>query len=51
MSVLFGVFMYMGLAALKGVQFTDRVVLFFKSVDQYPEVPYVKQVSGGISRA
>ncbi|XP_037904873.1 anion exchange protein 3 isoform X3 [Hermetia illucens] len=44
MAVLFGVFLYMGIASMSGVQFFDRVCLFFMPVKHHPPVPYVKRV-------
>ncbi|KAI9588222.1 band 3 anion transport protein isoform X1 [Glossina fuscipes] len=44
MAVLFGVFLYMGIASMSGVQFFDRVRLFFMPVKHYPPTPYVKRV-------
>ncbi|XP_058985723.1 anion exchange protein 3-like isoform X1 [Musca domestica] len=44
MAVLFGVFLYMGVASMSGVQFFDRVRLFFMPVKHYPPTPYVKKV-------
>ena len=44
MAVLFGVFLYMGVTSLNGVQFVDRIGLLFKQIEAYPEVPYVRRV-------
>ncbi|KAI5640896.1 HCO3- transporter family domain-containing protein [Phthorimaea operculella] len=44
MSVLFGVFLYMGISALNGIQFWDRFILLFKPVKHHPQVPYVRRV-------
>ena len=44
--VLFGVFLYMGVASMSGVQLFDRVELFFKPVKYHPDVGYVRKVSG-----
>ncbi|XP_055373178.1 anion exchange protein 3-like [Condylostylus longicornis] len=44
MAVLFGVFLYMGVASMTGVQFFDRLWLFFMPVKHHPPVPYVKRV-------
>ena len=43
-SVLFGVFLYMGVASLNGIQFWDRILLLFKPVKHHPDVGYVKRV-------
>lgn len=45
MSVLFGVFLYMGVASTNGIQFFDRVKLFFMPVKHHPQLPYVRRVS------
>ncbi|XP_049884910.1 anion exchange protein 2 isoform X2 [Pectinophora gossypiella] len=44
MAVLFGVFLYMGISALGGIQLWDRVILLFKPVKHHPQVPYVRRV-------
>nr|XP_036219891.1 band 3 anion transport protein isoform X6 [Bactrocera oleae]XP_036219892.1 band 3 anion transport protein isoform X6 [Bactrocera oleae]XP_036219893.1 band 3 anion transport protein isoform X6 [Bactrocera oleae]XP_036219894.1 band 3 anion transport protein isoform X6 [Bactrocera oleae] len=44
MAVLFGVFLYMGIASMSGVQFFDRMGLYFMPVKHYPPTPYVKRV-------
>jgi len=43
-AVLFGVFLYMGVAGMNGVQFFDRLTLFVKPVKHHPNVSYVKRV-------
>lgn len=45
MAVLFGVFLYMGISALGGIQFWDRCILLFKPVKHHPPLPYVRRVS------
>lgn len=45
MSVLFGVFLYMGISSTSGVQFFERCRLFFMPVKHHPSVPYVRKVS------
>lgn len=45
MAVLFGVFLYMGISALGGIQFWDRCILLFKPVKHHPQMPYVRRVS------
>ena len=37
-SVLFGVFLYMGVASLNGIQFWDRILLLFMPVKHHPDV-------------
>ena len=44
MSVLFGVFLYMGIASMSGVQFFERCRLFFMPVKHHPQVPMVRRV-------
>ena len=45
-AVVFGVFMYMGVSSMTGVQMLERVVLFLKPVKHHPDENYVKRVSG-----
>lgn len=45
LAVLFGVFLYMGVSSLSGIQMIDRIKLFFMHVKHYPNVGYVKRVS------
>ena len=45
-AVLFGVFLYMGVCGIAGVQFFDRVFLCFTPVKHHPQaVSYVAKVS------
>ena len=44
MPVLFGVFLYMGVASLNGIQFFDRILLFFMPKKFQPDVPYLRKV-------
>ena len=44
-AVLFGVFLYMGVSSLNGIQFYDRLLLLLKPVKHHPEVGYVRRVS------
>ncbi|CAG7833125.1 unnamed protein product [Allacma fusca] len=44
LAVLFGVFLYMGVSSMVGIQFFERVALFFKQVENHPQVPYVRRV-------
>ncbi|PVD39088.1 hypothetical protein C0Q70_01716 [Pomacea canaliculata] len=44
MAVLYGVFLYMGVAALKGMQFIDRVLLIFKPAKYQPDYIYLRHV-------
>lgn len=45
LSVLFGVFLYMGISSMNGIQLFERVILLFRPVKHYPAAPYVKKVS------
>lgn len=45
MSVLFGVFLYMGVSSTDGIQFFDRIRLFFMPVKHHPQASYVRKVS------
>ena len=45
LAVLFGVFLYMGVASLKGVQMLERFKLLFMPVKHHPDVGYVRKVS------
>ena len=44
MAVLFGLFLYMGLASLNGNQFFDRVMLWVTDPKLYPVTNYTKKV-------
>nr|AJO70012.1 sodium bicarbonate cotransporter isoform NBC3 [Cherax destructor]AJO70015.1 sodium bicarbonate cotransporter isoform NBC6 [Cherax destructor] len=44
MPVLFGVFLYMGIAALKGIQFFDRILIMFMPVKYQPDYTFLRQV-------
>lgn len=44
MAVLFGVFLYMGISALGGIQLWDRCILLLKPVKHHPQIPYVRRV-------
>ena len=43
-AVLFGVFLYMGVSGLNGVQLFDRLILCIMPVKHHPQVSYVKHV-------
>ncbi|OWA51813.1 Sodium-driven chloride bicarbonate exchanger [Hypsibius exemplaris] len=45
MPVLFGVFLFMGSNALMGLQFTDRIKLFFMPLKYQPDHIYLRYVS------
>lgn len=44
MPVLFGVFLYMGVASLKGLQFFDRIIILFMPVKYQPDFMFLRQV-------
>ncbi|XP_071539828.1 sodium-driven chloride bicarbonate exchanger isoform X18 [Panulirus ornatus] len=44
MPVLFGVFLYMGIAALKGIQFFDRILIMFMPVKYQPDYTFLRQI-------
>ena len=43
-AILFGVFLYMGVSGMNGVQFFDRIFLTLKPVKHHPPVSYVQKV-------
>lgn len=44
MPVLYGIFLYMGISSLNGLQFIDRILLFITPKKYYPDNHYVKAV-------
>ena len=44
LPVLLGVFLFMGLSSLPGLQFWNRILLFLQQPSLYPETPYTKYV-------
>jgi hypothetical protein len=42
LPVLYGVFLFMGLSALPGLQFWNRMLLFLMQPSKYPETVYIK---------
>ncbi|XP_046736175.1 sodium bicarbonate cotransporter 3 isoform X6 [Diprion similis] len=44
MPVLFGVFLYMGVASLKGLQFFDRLLIMLMPVKYQPDYMFLRQV-------
>ena len=44
MPVLFGVFLFMGVSALRGSQFFDRILLVFMPVKYQPDSPYLRHM-------
>ncbi|KAG7453468.1 band 3 anion exchange protein-like [Solea senegalensis] len=47
MSALFGIFLYMGVTSLNGIQLWDRMLLLFIPKKYHPDEPYATQVSTG----
>ena len=45
MPVLYGVFLYMGMASLNGLQFYDRILLMFMPKKYQPDYPYLRHVT------
>ncbi|XP_002719226.2 band 3 anion transport protein [Oryctolagus cuniculus] len=44
LAVLFGIFLYMGVTSLSGIQLFDRILLLLKPPKYHPDVPFVKRV-------
>ncbi|CAM5178226.1 unnamed protein product [Eretmochelys imbricata] len=44
LAVLFGIFLYMGVTSLNGIQLYDRILLLLKPPKYHPDEPYVKRV-------
>lgn len=44
LAVLFGIFLYMGVTSLNGIQFYERVQLLLKPPKHHPDVIYAKKV-------
>jgi sodium bicarbonate transporter 10 len=47
LPVLYGVFLYMGVNVLKGIQFTDRLLLFFMPNKYQPDHAYLRRMPIG----
>ncbi|XP_070569674.1 band 3 anion transport protein-like isoform X2 [Ptychodera flava] len=43
-AVLFGVFLYLGITSLSGIQFYERVKMLFMPAKHHPDVRYVRKV-------
>lgn len=43
-AVLFGVFLYMGITSMIGIQLFERIILFFKPTKHFPSVSYAQKV-------
>lgn len=58
LAVLFGIFLYMGVTSLNGIQFYERLHLLLMPPKHHPDVTYVKKVrtppgacsAGGVPR-
>ncbi|NXW91998.1 B3A2 protein, partial [Alopecoenas beccarii] len=48
LAVLFGIFLYMGVTSLNGIQFYERLQLLLMPPKHHPDVPYVKKVEGSL---
>uniref|UniRef100_A0A674MEG1 Anion exchange protein n=1 Tax=Takifugu rubripes TaxID=31033 RepID=A0A674MEG1_TAKRU len=46
-SALFGIFLYMGVTSLNGIQLWDRILLLLIPKKYHPDEPYVNRVSTG----
>nr|CAD7569370.1 unnamed protein product [Timema californicum] len=44
MAVLYGVFLYMGIASLKGLQFFDRLLIFFMPAKYQPDFLFLRKL-------
>ena len=44
LAVLFGIFLYMGVTSLNGIQFYERLHLLLMPPKHHPDVTYVKKV-------
>ncbi|NXE85482.1 B3A2 protein, partial [Cochlearius cochlearius] len=47
LAVLFGIFLYMGVTSLNGIQFYERLQLLLMPPKHHPDVTYVKKVRRG----
>ncbi|NXN12172.1 B3A2 protein, partial [Indicator maculatus] len=47
LAVLFGIFLYMGVTSLNGIQFYERLQLLLMPPKHHPDVSYVKKVKKG----
>lgn len=45
LAVLFGIFLYMGVMSLNGIQLTERLVLLLMPSKHHPNYSYTRQVS------
>lgn len=47
LAVLFGIFLYMGVTSLSGIQLSQRLLLILMPAKHHPEQPYVTKVEPG----
>jgi solute carrier family 4 anion exchanger 3 len=47
LAVLFGIFLYMGVTSLSGIQLSQRLLLILMPAKHHPEQPYVTKVGTG----
>jgi len=47
LPVLYGVFLFMGLSSLGGIQFWGRILMWFMQPSKYPETPFNKYMTKG----
>ena len=45
LAVLFGIFLYMGVMSLNGIQLTERLILLLMPPKYHPDQNYVRKVS------
>lgn len=45
MPVLYGVFLYMGITSLSGMQLIDRTLIMFQPIKHQPDYPYLRHVA------
>lgn len=48
LAVLFGIFLYMGVTSLSGIQLSQRLLLILMPAKHHPEQPYVTKVGPGV---
>lgn len=44
MAVLYGVFLYMGISSLKGMQLVNRIMILFMPMKYQPDYTYLRHV-------
>lgn len=48
LAVLFGIFLYMGVMSLNGIQLTERMMLLLMPPKYHPDHTYVRKVRGRV---